>query len=77
MHYVFETVSFPLSLCFSCPCKSLIDAISFCISLIREAQYANKPFEQTLSVELCGTAGNITHSVRGIFKSVPFLACIV
>lgn len=32
--------------------------ISFSFPMIREAQFANKAFEQTLSVELCGTAGN-------------------
>lgn len=30
----------------------------FPLAATRESQYGNKPFEQTLSVDLCGTAGN-------------------
>lgn len=35
----------------------LLSCLLCCLFTTRESQYCTKPFEQTLSVDLCGTAG--------------------
>lgn len=45
-----------------------------CLSTTRESQYSTKPFEQTLSVDLCGTAGKnismFTQLLVGVYLDV-------